>query len=310
MSPQLLPTPVTRPGALRGTGLATDDFGRAVLYMMFAALLIPLLNASAKYLGRHYPVVEITWARYAGHFFYMLIAFAPRRGARLLVASRPALQLVRSALLCLSTLIFISALYYVPLPVATSISFTGPFMVTALSPLLLGERVGSRRWAAVGIGFLGALVIVRPGLGGVPAAAFLLFASAAASALYQILTRKLAAHDPAETSITYIALAGFVLTTIPLPFVWKTPESALDALVFVSLGIFGGFGHYFLVRAFELAPAPFVSPFNYGQLLGATLLSWLVFAQMPDLWTWVGAAIIVASGIFMLYAERRRAAPS
>ena len=286
----------------------TDDVGRAVLFMLLAALLIPLLNASSKYLTRHYPVIEITWARYAGHFVFMVLVFMPRRGTRLLVSRQPMLQLLRSALLCISTLIYISALAFVSLPTATAMSFTGPLIVTALAPIVLGESVGWRRWLAVGIGFLGALVVVRPGAGGVNEGAVILFASAFASALYQLLTRKLASHDPAETSITYIALAGFVLMTIPLPFVWVTPATVWDMVVFAGLGVFGGFGHYFIVRAFELAPAPVVSPFNYGQLVGAALLSYIVFSELPDAWTWVGAGIIAASGLFMLYAERRKAA--
>ena len=288
----------------QAAGRPPDDPGRAVLYMVFAAVLIPLLNASAKYLTQDYPVLEIVWARYAGHFLYMVIFFAPRRGLSLLHASRPVMQLVRSSLLCLSTLIFISGLGYVPLTTATAISFTGPFIVTVLSPLLLRERVSKAAWIAVGAGFIGALVVVRPGLGATHTAALLFFGSATASALYQIMTRKLAAHDPAETSITYIALAGFVLTSATLPFVWTPPASLTDALLFLGLGIFGGFGHYFIVRAFELAPAPFVSPFNYGQLVGAAVLSFAVFGQIPDLWTWVGALIIAGSGLFMLTRER------
>lgn len=289
------------------TTKAADDLNRAVLYMLFAAVLIPLLNASAKYLTRDYPVIEITWARYAGHFVYMIIAFAPRRGLRLFKASRPALQLLRSTLLCVSTLIFITALRYVPLPTATAISFTAPFIVTALAPVLLREAVGLRRWAAVAAGFVGMLVVVRPGIAGANEAALLVLGSAFTSALYQLMTRKLAAHDPAETSITYIALAGFVVTTVPLPFVWVTPASALDAALFVGLGVFGGFGHYFMVRAFELAPAPVVSPFSYSHLMAAPFLSYVVFGQLADLWTGIGALIIVGSGLFMLLGERRQA---
>ncbi|HEX2136655.1 MAG TPA: DMT family transporter [Microvirga sp.] len=288
---------------------ARDNVSRAVLFMVLAAILLPLLNASSKYLSQTYPVLEITWARYAGHFLFMLIAFAPRRGLRLLASSQPVLQLVRSALLCASTLIFIAGLVSVMLPTATAISFTGPLIVTALSPLVLGEAVGRYRWLAIGTGFAGALVVVRPGLDPGYEAALLIFAGAFFAALYQLLTRKLAAHDPAETSITYIALAGFVLTSIPLPFVWQTPASLWDALVFAGLGLFGGFGHYFLVRAFELAPAPVVAPLNYGQLIGATLLGMMVFGQVPDYWTWLGAAIIAGSGLIMLWAERRKVGP-
>lgn len=287
---------------------ARDNLPRAVLYMLLVAILIPLLNASAKFLAARYPILEITWARYAGHFFYMMLVFAPRRGLALLAAQRPVLQLVRSTLICFSTMFFITALAYVPLTTATAISFTGPFIVTALSPILLGERVGAARWAAVSVGFLGALVILRPGTGDMNPAGFLVLGAATFSALYQIMTRKLASLDAAETSITYIALAGFLLTTIPLPFVWVTPSSLLDWAVFVALGIFGGFGHYFLVRAFELAPAPFVSPFNYLGLIGAAILSITIFGQFPDLWVFVGAGIIAASGIFILfYGQRQRA---
>ncbi|HSP26426.1 MAG TPA: DMT family transporter, partial [Saliniramus sp.] len=132
------------------------------------------------------------------------------------------------------------------------------------------------------------------------------FGSATSAAFYQLLSRKLAARDPAETSITYIAVTGFLLMTIPLPFVWITPASATDALIFASLGLFGGFGHYFMVRAFELAPAPFVSPFNYLQLTGAVLLGYLVFGHLPDIWMWVGSLTIVASGIYILFSERRQ----
>ncbi len=285
---------------------ARDDLPRAVLYMLLVAILIPLLNTSAKYLAARYPILEITWARYAGHFFYMMLMFAPRRGFALLAAQRPVLQLVRSTLLCISTMIYISALYYVPLTTATAISFTGPFIVTVLSPFFLGERVGAARWGAVSVGFIGALVILRPGAGDMDPAGFLVLGSATFSALYQIMTRKLASLDAAETSITYIALAGFLLTTIPLPFIWVTPATLTDWAVFVGLGIFGGFGHYFLVRAFELAPAPFISPFNYLGLIGAAILSVIVFGQFPDIWVWTGAAIIAGGGIFILFYEQRQ----
>ena len=287
-----------------------DDLRRAVLYMVYAAALIPLLNASAKLLTADYSIVEIVWARYAGHFFYMLLAFFPRRGLALLVSSRPGTQLLRSTLLFVSTVFFFTALSATPLPTATAITFTAPFIVTALSPILLGERVGLARWIAVALGFVGAMFVIRPGLGAVPPEAFLVFGAAMTSALYQLFTRKLAAHDPAETSITYIALAGFLLASAALPFYWRTPQSLVDALLFVGLGVFGGFGHYFMVRAFELAPAPFVSPFQYLSLLGAVVLGFAVFGHIPDIWTWIGAAIIVGSGLSMLYRESRARARS
>jgi drug/metabolite transporter (DMT)-like permease len=282
-----------------------DDLPRAVSYMLLVALFIPTLNASAKFLAATYPTIEVVWARYAGHFVYMVIMFAPRFGTRLLATSRPLAQITRAGMLCISTLVYVLALPHVQLTTATAISFTGPFIVTALAPLVLKERVGWARWLFVAAGFIGALVILRPGTGAVSPAAFLLIASATASALYQILSRKLAAVDRVETANTYTGLVGFMLTTSPLPFFWVTPHSARDALIFVGLGFFGGLGHYFLQRAFELAPAPFVSPFNYLGLIGAALFSFVVFGELPDIWVWVGAAIIAGSGIFMLYYEHQ-----
>jgi drug/metabolite transporter (DMT)-like permease len=240
----------------------------------------------------------------------MLVVFAPRRGARLLVTSRPVLQLVRSSLLFLSTTIYVSALGYIPLATAAAIGFMSPFIVTALAPFMLGEKVGLRRWVSVALGFAGAMVVIRPGAGAVSTAALLVLGSATCSALYQLMTRKLAAHDPAETSITYIAMAGFLLASVALPFTWKTPETALDLLLFVALGLFGGFGHYFMVRAYELAPAPLIAPFNYAQLICTVILGVAVFGQFPDLWTCVGSAIIVATGIYLLLREGRRRNPT
>jgi drug/metabolite transporter (DMT)-like permease len=274
--------------------------------MLAAAVLLPLLNASIKYLVTNYPVAELLWARYAGHLAFMLVVFAPRHGRALLASSRPALQIARSLLFCCSTFLMFYALGFVPLATAAAISFTAPLIVTSAAPLLLGERVGLARALAVAAGFIGALMVVRPGSGALHWAAFLIFGSAAASASTQLLSRKLVAYDSPETSNTYMVLAGFLLATIPLPFLWVPPEFPWDAFLFLMLGVLGGSGHYCLVRAFELAPAPFVSPFNYAQILGAALLGAMVFGQLPDISTWLGAAIITASGVFILFRERTR----
>ena len=274
--------------------------------MLLAALFLPLLNAAVKAMSARYPVLELLWARYAGHLAFMLVVFAPWRGLALLRSTRPVLQVSRSTLFCISSFIMFYALGFVPLATAVAINFTSPLIVTALAPIMLAERVGTARAVAVGVGFLGAMIVVQPGSGAYHWAAFLIFVAAFTSAVTQVLSRKVAGHDAPETSNTYMVVAGFMLTSLPLPFVWQTPASAWDALLFVSLGVLGGLGHYCLVRAFELAPAPFISPFNYAQILGAAVLSALVFGQVPDLWTWVGAAIITLSGIFILLYERLR----
>jgi drug/metabolite transporter (DMT)-like permease len=274
------------------------------VFVVAAVLVLPIINACAKFLNS-YSIIQITWARYAGHFLFMLLFFAPRSGLDLLRSTQLPLQLIRSSLHCMSAIMTFYALGFVSLPTATAISFAAPLMVTALAPLILGERVGLPQWLAVGAGFMGALVMVRPGASGQNWAVLILLLNAGASAVIQLLSRKLARHDGAATSNTYMVLVGFVLMSVPLPFVWRSPADTIDVLVFLGIGVSGGVGHYLLVRAFELAPAAFVSPFTYGQILGATLISYLVFGQLPDVWTWLGAAIIVASGLFILYRERR-----
>jgi drug/metabolite transporter (DMT)-like permease len=273
--------------------------------MALAMSLLPCLNASAKYLGHSYSTVEIVWARYAGHFAYMVLVFFPRRGLHLFATANLWVQVLRSALLVSATGVYFTALHYTDLPTAAVISFVSPFIITALSGVMLGEPVGPRRWSAVGIGFLGALLILRPGSGVVHLASFLVLISAACNALYQLLTRSLAARDSAETSNTYIAVVGFVLSSLAVPFFWQTPTSPLDLLLFVSLGIFGGFGHYFIVKALEWGPAAVVAPLNYGQLIGTVIIGYFAFGEFPDRWTWAGAIVIIASGLYIFYRERR-----
>lgn len=287
-----------------GPLMREQNIGRAILFMTLAMALIPCLNASAKHLGHSYSTVEIVWARYAGHFAYMVVAFFPRHGVRLFSTSRLGVQVLRSTLLICATAVYFTALHFTALPTAAIISFVSPFMMTALAGVMLGEKVGPRRWAAVGVGFVGALVILRPGASSVHLASFLVLISAACNALYQILTRSLAARDSAETSNTYIAVVGFLLSSAALPFFWRTPDAALDIVLLVSLGIFGGFGHYFIVKALEWGPAVVIAPLNYGQLIGTVVLGYFVFDEFPDLWTWVGAAVIIGSGLYIFFREQ------
>jgi drug/metabolite transporter (DMT)-like permease len=283
------------------------NIGRAVFYMVLAMALLPCLNAAAKYLGHGYSTIEIVWARYAGHFAYMVAVFLPQRGLRLFYTERLSTQVLRSALLLSATGVYFTALHYTELPTAAVISFVSPFITTALAGVMLGEQVGAHRWAAVAVGFLGALFILRPGSGVVHLASFLVLISATCNALYQILTRRLAARDSAETSNTYIAVVGFALSSLLLPVVWEAPRSLLDFLLLTSLGIFGGFGHYFIVKALEWGPAAVVAPLNYGQLIGTVIIGYLAFGEFPDAATWFGAVVIIASGLYIFYRERRRA---
>ena len=172
---------------------------------------------------------------------------------------------------------------------------------------LLGEQVGPRRWAAVLVGFAGALIIIRPDGASMATGELLVLVSATSFALYQILTRKLVSVDAPDTLILYTALAGTIVTSAAMPFYFEMPREWLDTLAFILLGGIGGGIQYLVIKALQYAAAAITAPFIYGQLIGATILGYIFFGDFPDSWTWVGAAIIVASGVYVAYRERVRA---
>ncbi|WP_456264707.1 DMT family transporter [Caballeronia glebae] len=238
----------------------------------------------------------------------MLLFFVPRRGLSIFQSTRPGLQASRSAIFCIGSFLMFYALGFVPVATATAVSFTAPLIVTALSPYFLKETVRRRNWAAVLLGFMGTLIIVRPGTGGMHPAALLILISALGSATTQVMSRKLALHDNPETSNLYMASVGFFLSSLLMPWVWTSPTSIVDAVLMSALGLFGGCGHYCLVRAFEIAPAPFVAPFNYAQIVGAAVLGFVCFHQVPDAGTLMGTCIIVISGLGALSTRQRSTA--
>jgi drug/metabolite transporter (DMT)-like permease len=278
---------------------------RAVLYMALAAALFPFLNASVKYLGARYPMPEIFWARYAGHVVICLAVLLPQRGWALFRTRRPAIQAWRAVLLFAASAFYFLGLKTISLPTASAVSFAGPIIVTALSVPMLGERVGPRRWAAVLVGFAGAVVIIRPGSDVIQWGAVLVLLDALSYAVYQILSRKVAGIDDAAVSITLSGVGGVLIATLILPFsTLAAPESLFDAVVFALLGLWGLLGHLFVVKAYQWGSAALVAPLIYAELVGATVLGYALFGELPDRWTWIGAAIIVASGLYIFHRER------
>jgi drug/metabolite transporter (DMT)-like permease len=236
----------------------------------------------------------------------MLIIFLPQYGRRLFATRRPLVQLGRSALMLASNSVFVLAIGTVPLATASAIGFTSPMLVTALSVPLLGEQVGWRRWSAVVVGFSGALLIIRPGSGFHNPAVFLLLTSALAYALYQIATRWVMAYDNPATGIIFAALLGSLGTSVILPFIFVMPKSLFDLAMFLSLGCLGGLGHFLVIKAFQAAPASVIAPLGYVELIGTATLGYFIFSNFPDSLTWVGALIIIGSGLYIAMRERRR----
>ena len=281
-----------------------------VLFICLAGLLFPMMNGAAKTLGADYASLQVSWARAFGHVVFMLAAFLPRHGLGLLRTRRPGLQLARSATLFCSNLCFFFAVTFIPIAQAAAISMTAPLIVALLAWPMLGERTTPVRVAALAVGFAGVLTVIRPGGAVFHWASLFVLASATSYGLYQILTRTIAAADPPETSTVYSSAVGAFAILPALPFVWETPLSLSDAALFCSLGVLGALGHYCVARALSYAPANVVSPFQYFQLLGSVAVGWLVFGDLPDALTWVGAAVIVVSGLFIGWSQTRtRAGP-
>ncbi|MEQ8354598.1 MAG: DMT family transporter [Kiloniellaceae bacterium] len=277
---------------------------RGILLMIAAFCIFSMLDTTAKYLVQTYPTAQVVWARYVGHLVLAAAILLPQHGRGLLQSQRPGLQVLRSLFLFGATCANFAALQYLQLAETSSIMFSAPLMVAMLSIPLLGEHIGPRRWSAIFIGFFGVLIVVRPGLGLVHWAAGLSILAALCGAFYQITTRKLAGVDRAVTTQFYSALIGALAITPVVPFFWQMPDLAGAALMLL-LGALGGFGHWMLILGHRLAPAPILAPFSYIQLLPMILLGYLVFGDFPDLWTLTGAGVVLTSGLYLLYRERK-----
>ncbi len=278
---------------------------RGILFMCAASAIFPIMNAMVKHLSAELPTAEIVWARNLSHFIFVTLIFAPRRGWRLAATQRLGSQILRSCFLLGSNVFYFTAIAYVPLAEASAISFISPFLVALIAAFVMKERVGIGHWIAIGVGFVGALIIIRPGSGDLPWQAVLVLFSSTFYATYQVMTRGLAGDDSPETSVFYAAMVGSVLTTLAVPFVWQTPASLQTVIELTSLGVFGGLGHYCVARALMWGPAPVISPFQYVQLLAASLFGYFIFGDVPSVWTYVGAVIIIASGVSIALLARR-----
>ena len=285
---------------------ARDHILRAILAIVFSVACFSVLNAISKTLMQHYPVVQVIWARYVFAFVFMMALFLPRSGLALFRWHNVGSQMVRGLLLFFSSFLYFHGLVYLPLATAASISLTSPLIVTALSARFLGEPVGVRRWIAVGLGFAGALIVVRPAHAQFEWQSLLIVASTLCSAFYQLFSRRYGQAERPDASATMATIVGTVAAAPMLPFEWVTPAFGWDWVLFIAIGVMAGVGHYFLTIAYSQAPAAVIAPFNYVQLIGAAVLGYLVFDNIPDFWTWVGAAVIVCSGLYLGHAERLR----
>jgi drug/metabolite transporter (DMT)-like permease len=267
--------------------------------------ILSLLDASGKTLTQQgFHVVTVAWVRYVGHVVVLLILLRPKGFVDRLVPKAKKLQWMRGGLMLLSTLIFFSVLRLLPLAEATALNFCAPLFVVALSPWLLGERPSPVRWLGVLIGFAGMLVVVRPGSDLSTAGMLLGLLSAFVFGLLQLITRRIAEYDTPMTTLLQSGVIGTCLTTLLIPFFWFDAQpTPMQAMIFLSTGVTGSLGHYFVIRAFQYADASFLSPFLYLQIISATSIGYVAFGHLPDWMTAVGIAIICVGGMCVAGGE-------
>jgi len=276
-----------------------------IALMCGALACFACLDTMAKLLNHYMDTLQVVWARYTGALIVALAISNPFARPSLMKTARPGLQVGRSVLLLFSTLLNFFALRWLQLDQAMAIVFSTPFFIAILSGPVLGEWVGWRRWSAISLGFAGVLLVARPGFGGIHPAALISLAAAVFLAGYSISTRMLSRTDSNETTLFYSNLVGAAAMLPVLPFVWTTPSNPVVILVMTVCGVFGTVGHYLLIIAHRMTPPAVLAPFIYTQIVWATLLGYLVFGDEPSRWTVAGAAIVVASGLYILYREQR-----
>jgi len=269
---------------------------------IFGWLTLACMDAGSKILTASYPVVQILWFRY---LLLIVVAYwMMKRLGKSVDLRRPWLQLSRGLLLVVQMGLLVYAFSQMALADVHAVLSITPLLVTALSVPLLGENVGVRRWSAVGVAFIGMLVILRPGFGVLQPITFLVLLSALVGAIYLVLTRLVGRTDPPEVSLFWLAITGLVVLSAIVPFYWQVPTNTADWGLLLLVAVLGIIGHFCLIKGFQLAEASVLQPYIYTGLIGAILVGYVVFGDLPDLPTMIGALIIVTSGLYVFARER------
>ena len=290
---------------VRAAPARADRPFRGIGLILASTVFLGCSDVAAKYLSATLPSIEIAWIRFLVFALIMVPAMLPGSPLYALQSNRLGMQAMRGVTVLASSLFFICGLRFLPIAEASATGFVSPLFVTALSIFFLGERVGMRRWIATAVGLIGVLIVLRPGSGAFHPAAFFPLASALAWAGTLILTRMLSGKDRAITTMAYSSIVGLCIISALVPLVWVTP-SPRDILLGIFIGVASTTGQWIVVLAFRYAGASVLAPFSYVQLMWVSILGFFVFGEVPDIWTVIGAAFIVASGLYTAHRERVR----
>lgn len=292
------------PAGFKGSMATSSGPVVGIGLIILACLCFSVLDATAKYLSASLPTLQIVWMRFVSHVLLALVLFQVWKTPGLLKTKRWGLQILRAFCLLGTTVFNFLAVRYLQLAETVSIMFAAPFVITALAGPVLGEWAGIRRWTAVIVGFLGVLIVTRPGLGGLHWAIVYALAAMMFFAIYSLLTRKLA---DTESSAGMLIISGIVAAIAMAPAglsVWQTPDGLREWSLLLATGALGGGGHFLFILAYRMAPVPVLAPMIYIQIVWMVALGYLVFGDVPTITTVIGASIVVASGMYILYREQ------
>jgi len=275
---------------------------KAIIFNLLAWVMLPIMDGFAKYLSADLPVLQITWARYffTVVFTFPLMLFFFKK--YLVWTEKPKLQLIRGLILLTANISFFYSISVISLPKALTLAFVAPLVVTAFSPFFLGESVGYRRWAAVIIGFIGSLVVIRPGFLEINLASLAALGTGIMYGFYLIITRKLSTSDNPLLTLLLTGVVGAIIATTVMPFVWVSPTFNQWSTM-VAIGLFACIGHLFIILSLKYADASKLAPFSYFEIVTNIIIAYYFFGDFPDSWTFLGLFIIICSGIYISRRE-------
>jgi len=275
---------------------------KAITFSLLGWMMLPVMDGFAKYLSADLPVLQITWARYFFTVVFTLPVMFFFYNKQLVWSDKPKLQILRGLILLCANICFFYAISIIPLAKALTLAFVAPLIVTAFSPMLLGEKVGVRRWTAVIIGFVGSLVVIRPGFLEINLASLAALGTGVMYGFYLIITRKLSTSDNPLLTLLLTGLVGLIAVTGVMPFIWVNPNISQWSMM-AGIGVFACIGHLFLILSLKYADASKLAPLGYTEIIPNVIIGYYFFGNFPDNWTFLGLAIIIISGIYISRRE-------
>ena len=275
---------------------------KAIIFSLLGWMMLPVMDGFAKYLSADLPVLQITWARYFFTVAFTLPVMFFFYNKQLVWSDKPKLQILRGLILLCANICFFYSISIIPLAKALTLAFVAPLIVTAFSPILLSEKVGLRRWTAVIIGFIGSLVVIRPGFLEINLASLAALGTGIMYGFYLIITRKLSTSDNPLLTLLLTGLVGGVIISFIAPFIWVKPTFNQWSMM-AGIGVFACIGHLFLILSLQYADASKLAPLGYTEIIPNVIIGYYFFGNFPDNWTFLGLFIIVLSGIYISRRE-------